>query len=176
MNYKILFASLLDINTKPPSLSILFFHPTLTPLSSNSSSHHSFHPTLTLHSFIPPSKLIFSPQSLAPLLSLHYLALPYNQFALSIHSFLSPFHLDHPTLSFTITFHPFSLSPSLLIHWIKSKLVRRSPLFYSLPTFPLLLFPFSSQSPLILSLSLSLKSPNSSSLWGERVNNSGREG
>lgn len=53
INYKILFASLFDIITKPPSLSILFFHPTLTPLLPHSPSHNSFHPTLPLHSLIP---------------------------------------------------------------------------------------------------------------------------
>lgn len=123
INYKILFASLFDIITKPPSLSILFFHPTLTPLLPHSPSHYSFHSILpptflltqfsltplfsphshsttiftplsltlvfSLHSpshhssphsptsFSYSSKLIFSPQSLAPLLSLHYFAITF---------------------------------------------------------------------------------------------------
>lgn len=114
INYKILFASLFDIITKPPSLSILFFNPTLTPLLPHSPlqhschfnfpSHHYFHPhfssttfftlSLSQHSFHPiltqplfsphsptsfsySSKLIFSPQSLAPLLSLHYFAITF---------------------------------------------------------------------------------------------------
>lgn len=124
LQYKILFASLFDIITKPPSLSILFFNPTLTPLLPHSPlqhschfnfpshhyfhphfssttfftplslSQHSFHPTLTQPLFSPhspshhssphsptsfsySSKLIFSPQSLAPLLSLHYFAITF---------------------------------------------------------------------------------------------------
>lgn len=87
INYKILFASLFDIITKPPSLSILFFHPTLTPLLPHSSSHYSF------HSILPPTFLL-TQFSLTPLFSPH---------SPSHHSF-------HPTISHTTLFTPFSLT------------------------------------------------------------------
>lgn len=116
INYKILFASLFDIITKPPSLSILFFHPTLTPLLPHSPSqhschfiflsHHSFHPTIphtTIftqfslnHSFHPilPHTTLFTQFSLPPFFSHH---------SLSNHSL-------HPTISHTTLFTPFSLT------------------------------------------------------------------
>lgn len=97
INYKILFASLFDIITKPPSLSILFFHPTLTPLLPHSPSqhschfiflsHHSFHPTL-------PHTTLFTQFSLPTFFSHH---------SLSNHSL-------HPTISHTTLFTPFSLT------------------------------------------------------------------
>lgn len=87
INYKILFASLFDIITKPPSLSILFFHPTLTPLLPHSPSHYSF------HSILPPTFLL-TQFSLIPLFSPH---------SPSHHSF-------HPTISHTTLFTPFSLT------------------------------------------------------------------
>lgn len=69
INYKILFASLFDIITKPPSLSILFFHPTLTPLLPHSPSQHSCHFIfLSHHSFHPilPHTTLFTQFSLPP--------------------------------------------------------------------------------------------------------------
>lgn len=74
INYKILFASLFDIITKPPSLSIMFFHPTLTPLLPHSPSQHSCHFNFpSHHSFHPhfSSTTLFTPLSLTALFSPH---------------------------------------------------------------------------------------------------------
>lgn len=112
INYKILFASLFDIITKPPSLSILFFHPTLTPLLPHSPSTTLFTPlSLTLlFSLNSPSHLSFNqifshttlltPFSLTPLFPSH---------SPSHHSF-------HAILSHTTLFTPFSLTPLFSPH------------------------------------------------------------
>lgn len=130
INYKILFTSLFDIITKPPSLSILFFHPTLTPLlphspSQNSChfiflSHHSFHPILpqplfsphssshySFHSILPPT-FLFTPFSLKPLFTPHYLS-HHSFHAILPHSF-------HPILPHTTLFTPFFLTPLFSHH------------------------------------------------------------
>lgn len=120
INYKILFASLFDIITKPPSLSILFFHPTLTPLLPHSPSqhsghfifpsHHSFHPTIS-------HTTLFTPFSLTPLFSRHSLSL-FSRHSSSHHSFHSI--LPHTTLltpfSCTPLFTPFYLTPLFSSH------------------------------------------------------------
>lgn len=130
INYKILFASLFDIITKPPSLSILFFHPTLTPLLPHSPSqhschfiflsHHSFHPILpqplfsphspshySFHSILPPTFLL-TQFPLTPLFSPHYLS-HHSFHAILPHSF-------HPILPHTILFTSFSLTPLFSLH------------------------------------------------------------
>lgn len=114
INYKILFASLFDIITKPPSLSILFFNPTLTPLLPHSPlqhschfnfpSHHYFHPHFSSTTFFTPFSLSqhsFHPILTQPLFSPHSpsttlftplsLTLVFSHHSLSHHSF-------HPTL------------------------------------------------------------------------------
>lgn len=110
INYKILFASLFDIITKPPSLSILFFHPTLTPLLPHSPSHHSFHPTI-------PHTTIFTPFSLTLLFSLNSPShLSFNPI-FSHTTLLTPF--SHTTLftPFSLTlFTPFFLIPFFSLH------------------------------------------------------------
>lgn len=125
INYKILFASLFDIITKPPSLSILFFHPTLTPLLPHSPSHYSF------HSILPPTFLLtqfsltplFSPHSpshstlFTPFSLNHYFhpILPQPLFSPHSPSLFSPHssshHSFHSTLPHTSLFTPFSLTP-----------------------------------------------------------------
>lgn len=101
INYKILFASLFDIITKPPSLSILFFHPTLTPLLPHSPSHYSF------HSILPPTFLL-TQFSLTPLFS------PHSPSHHSFHAILP--HSFHPILPHTTLFTPFFLTPLFSHH------------------------------------------------------------
>lgn len=143
INYKILFASLFDIITKPPSLSILFFHPTLTPLLPHSPSqhschfiflsHHSFHPTIPHTTIFTPFSLnhaLFSPHSPSHY-SFHSILPPtflLTQFSLTplfshhspSHIFFPPHspshHSFHAILPHTTLFTPFFLTPFFSLH------------------------------------------------------------
>lgn len=111
INYKILFASLFDIITKPPSLSILFFHPTLTPLLPHSPSQHSCHFIFLSHYYFNPilsHTTLFTPLSLTPLFSRHSLSL-FSPHSSSHHSF-------HFILPNTTLFTPFFLTPLFSHH------------------------------------------------------------
>lgn len=116
MNYKILFASLFDIITKLPSLSVLFFRPTLTPLLPHSPSqhschfifpsHHYFHPILRHTTLLIPFSLN---HSFYPSLHLTPLFTPHSP-STTLFTTLSLNHSFHPTISHTTLFTTFSLT------------------------------------------------------------------
>lgn len=127
INYKILFASLFDIITKPPSLSILFFHPTLTPLLPHSPSqhswhfiflsHHSFHPILPQPLFSPHSPSHYSFHSILPPT---FLLTPFSLTPFSLTPLFSPHSSSHHSFHFilpnTTLFTPFFLTPLFSHH------------------------------------------------------------